>query len=355
MFKEGGKGRGMIVPNLLEVELSQGRDVAQIVAQVLTLLPQIADHAVSFQHTIFSLSLSVPRRNLNGTTGADSSESIGRISFLLLSPTHRNNTFFGWTQHVQRLGDWLRKGSSTSSPPFYKCRLLLYLRDAIMRRQRVSVNHILCAERDQRGDNEFWLTLFAHLTAESADANADAQWTVPKEEDLSGKRKPAMIATVATGAGSTQSDTKRSSTPNRRMSLSTAPPIEKASTLRRVNSNSKLHDLQHGQQLERNDMTKEKVRSSSTKRIEKVQPNDSRRPAPTPRPPVAAAPKDVDDDIYRKGYFNEDMNINDSQNGEEEKESSDDSDQGMPNQDLARGRSSSEPSGTPEQKQQQSG
>ncbi len=123
VLREAGRGRGMVIPNIVEVEISQGRDIEQVVGQVLQIIPHIADysnhgststnggsnsdsssvhsltsptnHNTYTAHTVFQLTVTNTEKLaahqskilLNSPSAINADHpGIGRVSFLLLSP-----------------------------------------------------------------------------------------------------------------------------------------------------------------------------------------------------------------------------------------------------------------------------
>jgi hypothetical protein len=310
VLREAGKGRGMIVPNVYEVELARGTDIEQVVAQVLQVIPHIADfteqsssttttnsssssvHSMSstnthnthsgtaVAHTVFQLTVSnfekIAEYNANHTLKLNSPSAhhnsstdnpgIGRLSFLLLSPlqpTSSNksgnqsttssttapidgltpfpNSCFSWVEHINQIMHWI--ATRLPSPPFHKCRLALLLKDVLLRRQRACMLHCLMASAESatHQQNVLWLRLFGLM-------NRDKEiWDRMSQQGMR-------------GGGEQQGS--RPNTPSRAAIVS-----EKASELRRVNSQTKL---QHDREREaREKELQREVRERERERDEK--------------------------------------------------------------------------------------
>ena len=97
LVREVGRGRGMFVPGLWEVEIANGADVDAVVTHVTQVL-RSADHSRGAQHTVFSLTYKPAHLSLRGGGGGSASKGsylvaggsndppgLGRLTFLLLS------------------------------------------------------------------------------------------------------------------------------------------------------------------------------------------------------------------------------------------------------------------------------
>lgn len=141
VMREQGRGRGMVIPGLWEVELATTSDIEAVVQHVIRLV-LAADHGKGDAHTVFQLTYSCAS-GVEATTPALS----GRISFVIFSDmllssasTGSDNleaSTFPWVQHLLFVMDWIDQ--KHAAPPFHKSRLLLLLRDLICGRQLGSI------------------------------------------------------------------------------------------------------------------------------------------------------------------------------------------------------------------------
>lgn len=201
ILREAGKSRGMYVPGLWEIEIANGAEIETVISHVLNAVPQIADHSLGTSHTI--MQLSVTNKLISGqapppppgSPGSatyrstdDYSPVTGRITFLLLSnlspadqqflaPSSKApqipatvsanpNQWFPWVDQLFSILQWLE--SRRASPPFHKSRLLLILREVLLRRQRASLMLFIHPSIDQHQINIQWMKLFAFLSKDLA-------------------------------------------------------------------------------------------------------------------------------------------------------------------------------------------
>lgn len=203
ILREAGKARGMYVPGLWEIEIANGSEIETVITHVLNAIPQVADHSVGTSHTIMQLSvtnklLSTPAPPpVPGSPGSHTYQSegdfvpaTGRITFLLLSnlsPADQQylspgakpspasippslglnpHQWFPWVDQLFNILQWLE--SRRASPPFHKSRLLLILREVLLRRQRASLMLFVHPSADQHQINIQWFKLFAFLSKDLA-------------------------------------------------------------------------------------------------------------------------------------------------------------------------------------------
>lgn len=227
MLRELGKGRGMTVPSLWEVEIANGSDIEAVVNHVLKIIPQVADHSLGTSHTVMQLTITnyklaqqqqqqMPTSHT--TTGSATLASqaadgpgVGRVSFLLLSnlappsgtaqPTtgkksataaHRSSIDhpFPWVDQTYIITQWLQ--AKRPSPPFHKSRLLLLLKDVLLRRQRASMVLLVQPSEAQHESNLKWFKLFAQLGANFMD-HVDTSATATKKLPSSRSKTPMRM------------------------------------------------------------------------------------------------------------------------------------------------------------------
>lgn len=157
ILRELGKGRGMTVPGLWEVELTSASDVDAVVNHVQKIVTE-ADHNHGNLHTVMQFTVTTHRsaQKINKTNSGDP-PGLGRFSFLILSnlmppsrrksPEGRPPTLYPWVDHVSSITEWL--GSRRPSPPFHKSRLLLFLRDILCGRQIATLNLLVSPTKDE--------------------------------------------------------------------------------------------------------------------------------------------------------------------------------------------------------------
>jgi CRISPR/Cas system-associated protein endoribonuclease Cas2 len=202
ILREAGKSRGMYVPGLWEVEIANGAEIETVITHVLDAIPQIADHSIGTSHTIMQLSVvnklasQQQQQPLSPGSLQEEQPATGKITFLLLSnlspadqqylasnsnvnnnnPNNTNNPsanpalsspqWFPWVEQLFSILQWLE--SRRASPPFHKSRLLLILREVLLRRQRASLMLIVHPSADQHVVNIQWQKLFAFLSKDLA-------------------------------------------------------------------------------------------------------------------------------------------------------------------------------------------
>lgn len=159
-LREVGRGRGMTVSGLWEVELASAADIEAIISHVLQMYP--AGDSLSASHSVFQF-VYTPRE-AKGTAAAKSilsndSPGVGRFSFITLSciSSYDFNTLalarvarhplhayeHDWVQKLTHIVEWITSGRP--SPPYHKSRLVLLLRDILCSRQ--SCLTLLCVDK----------------------------------------------------------------------------------------------------------------------------------------------------------------------------------------------------------------
>lgn len=133
-MREQGRGRGMAIPGLWEVEITTTADIEAVIAHVLNIVP-LANHSSGSAHTVFQLAYSSVTNSVCTTS---------RLSLVILSdlsPPSTSSTesivtkekLFPWIQQLLVVMDWLEH--KHAAPPFHKSRALLLLRDVLLNRQ----------------------------------------------------------------------------------------------------------------------------------------------------------------------------------------------------------------------------
>jgi hypothetical protein len=248
ILRELGKGRGMIVPGLWEVELNTPQDVDAVINHVHRMFP--TSHHDGLSHTVFQFTIAphdTPSKVVHNKTGSktsvtDDSPGVGRLSIVLLSNlshiknlsytdpmltslTSTNSPSLSHTPHVDCF-PWVHltadilywMESRRPSPPFHKSRLLLLLRDALCLRMPSVFTLFLSPTVADLPDNSSWLHLLSRLTSTTHERfHASAQATV-KQNPLSANQSNILreSSLSASAAAATVLEKERSqATPKR--------------------------------------------------------------------------------------------------------------------------------------------
>jgi hypothetical protein len=182
-LREIGKGRGMYVPGIWEVEIANGGDVEAVIMRILQMLP-IADHSKGHCHTVMQLSITNsaiadkgPEKDKGSKVASANqcidSPGVGRLTFLMLSelaqrnssasaassgePTFNFDRPYHWNSHLHTTVNWIE--SKRASPPFHKSRMVLFLRDVLCGRQNASFILLLKPSIESTQTNFQWLEL----------------------------------------------------------------------------------------------------------------------------------------------------------------------------------------------------
>jgi hypothetical protein len=173
VLREVGRGKGMFVSGLWEVELAAGSDIASVVAHVTKLVPGCGHSGAA--HSVFQLSLNHIKQS-EGNKHNTSTQSMlaenapSRLTFVLLSslapPTparqhgqteHAPSPAYPWVDQLSELLVWM--GARRPSPPFHRSRVLLLLRDAICGRMPCAMYYLLQPTVPAVPENCLWLQL----------------------------------------------------------------------------------------------------------------------------------------------------------------------------------------------------
>jgi hypothetical protein len=177
----------MYIPGLWEVEIANGQEIETVIQHVLSAIPSIADHSHGTSHTVLQLTVV---NKLPSRIHEDAPPITGKITFLLLSnlssidcqymassapsspsrlkhaasfsSTASSVAWYPWVDQLHSILQWLE--SRRASPPFHKSRLLLLLKEVLLRRQRASLMLLLHPSADQHAINILWCKLFAFLS-----------------------------------------------------------------------------------------------------------------------------------------------------------------------------------------------
>lgn len=258
VLREAGKGRGMVVPGVWEVEIANGSDIEAVVAHVSKVIPQVADHSNGSAHTVMSLTMNLknvppPPAGIQSPSAISADNpGVGRISFLLLSQLNSppgkattastsTSSRYAWVEQLEAISQWV--DSRHSSPPFHKSRLMLLIKDAFLRRQKsafmlllqplanpavsylnfqwLKIGKLFCRDSPKipfPGEDEM-KTLQSNTQANSMTSNNMKR--VPSQSKLADQQQPSKERSGSNGRGS------RSSTPvNGNTTNVTAPPSQ---------------------------------------------------------------------------------------------------------------------------------
>ena len=177
LLRELGKGRGMTVPGLWEVEVTKPQDVDAVIAHVQRMLPE-AKHDGKC-HTIFQLTVS-PNENFideKKSKMKDDAVNVGRLTFVLLSnvcspsssPSEGSSLhleLYSWVKNLEDILKWI--DNKRPSPPFHKSRALLFLRDALCTRMTCGITLFLQPTVEALSENAIWLELLSHISSTNA-------------------------------------------------------------------------------------------------------------------------------------------------------------------------------------------
>jgi hypothetical protein len=179
MLRELGKGRGIIVPGLWEVEVASAADVESVIAHVQKMIPSANYNSLtganSNYHTIMQLSVTSHKSKGAAATSPSRTSTlvsdppgVGRLSFVLLAnitPSLQQQPVLSlspWVESLHHIVSWL--DSRRVSPPFHKSRLLLILKDVLCGRQSASVVLFAQQAKEHHDLNFEWFRLVARIS-----------------------------------------------------------------------------------------------------------------------------------------------------------------------------------------------
>lgn len=209
VLRELGKGRGMIVPGLWEVEVSKPQDVDAVISHVQRMIPMAKHDGKS--HSVFQLSVTP-----NDSFDDDSKKSklkedaadIGRLTIVLLSDisvapsssdvVQQHLELCPWVRQLEEILKWI--DSKRPSPPFHKSRILLLLRDALCTRMTCGISLFLQPTVDSLSENSIWLQLLSHISSMSAERSSAIN-TLPIHSSVS---VAPMLAATSRGSSMTK-------------------------------------------------------------------------------------------------------------------------------------------------------
>lgn len=187
VLRELGKGRGMSVPGLWEVEIASGADIEAVISHVQKIVPSV-DHSMGTFHTV--MQLTVVNKGVQDSQVRNSADSVssristnpgdqpgtGRLTFVLLSNiapivstagklSYPISPHYPWVEQTYLIVQWLE--SKRASPPFHKSRILLLLRDVLCRKQSASIVLMLQPNLEQHAINREWLQLVSRIARDN--------------------------------------------------------------------------------------------------------------------------------------------------------------------------------------------
>jgi hypothetical protein len=237
VLRELGKGRGMIVPGLWEVEVTKPQDVDAVIAHVQRMLPAAKHDGKS--HSIIQLTVT-PNDSYDPDNKKsklkDDSPDIGRLTFVLLSNVSRppapstdssapqHLQLYPWVGQLEDILQWI--DNKRPSPPFHKSRILLLLRDALCTRMTCGISLFLQPSVDALSVNTLWLQLLSHISSTNAERSSAIN-TLPIHSSVS-------IAPMLAATANTQSMTKEQALLHNVSSSKQAPVASTTTTPRGV-------------------------------------------------------------------------------------------------------------------------
>lgn len=239
VLRELGKGRGMVVPGLWEVEVAGGGDIEAVINHLQKIVPEAADHSSGTGHTIMQLTVTNHKKAAAAKPVVEAKQhsalgtvadgpGVGRITFVLLSnmspppakagssrsstPTPGKAVFYPWVELAKVVVQWLE--NKRASTPFHKSRLMLLLKDVLLRRQKAALLLMLQPSLDQHQANLDWLKLVSQLSSDHTSSAALDGVATPYDT-----RKTASLgaeAGIASRSSANLSAKPRSATPTSR-------------------------------------------------------------------------------------------------------------------------------------------
>lgn len=154
LLREVGRGRGMTVSGLWEVEIASGGDIEAIINHVLQVYGEgdnmtNAHSVFQFVYTPANAKKTVAPTGKSIMSSQHDPAGVGRLNFIVLSSltSYDYNTLslakiahhpmaafeHDWIHKLQHVMEWMHSGRP--SPPYHKSRLVLLLRDVLCGRQ----------------------------------------------------------------------------------------------------------------------------------------------------------------------------------------------------------------------------
>eukprot|EP00595_Chromulina_sp_UTEXLB2642_P000915 CAMPEP_0196761746 /NCGR_PEP_ID=MMETSP1095-20130614/1051_1 /TAXON_ID=96789 ORGANISM="Chromulina nebulosa, Strain UTEXLB2642" /NCGR_SAMPLE_ID=MMETSP1095 /ASSEMBLY_ACC=CAM_ASM_000446 /LENGTH=726 /DNA_ID=CAMNT_0042111675 /DNA_START=15 /DNA_END=2195 /DNA_ORIENTATION=+ len=199
VLREQGKGRGMAVPGLWEVEIASSEDLDKVIGHVLQ-NNSVLNKGTS--HQVLQLSFTAKDKDISG-----------KLSLVILSHlnnpitstkttsnlTSRSNkpiaTKYPWVLQLEHVLDWI--DSKHAAPPFHKSRILLVLRDLLIGRQSGCVCLLMKSpvSADSTTQCSQWLQLVSRISTVLSDSYTSSY--VPQQQPLpTFKSKTPVSATI---------------------------------------------------------------------------------------------------------------------------------------------------------------
>jgi hypothetical protein len=200
-LRELGNGKGMLIPGLWEIECASEADVRAVIQHVQARLPHLAAAGSrdSQHHSVFQVTYGDRKNDGAGKKAAGAKKNfvamgaltdraaVGRVTLIQLgalvpqpavhsdehgaqpSPkkgdVHAHDsavtTLHPWVHHLKTVMTLLE--NRQASTPFHRCRLVLLLKDILLRRQSGAVVLSLQQAGSGHSTDTEWLQLFAQL------------------------------------------------------------------------------------------------------------------------------------------------------------------------------------------------
>lgn len=166
VLRELGHGRGMTLPGLWEVEMTNPNDISDIISHVQKVLP--SSHHDGSDHSIFQITIS-PRTKHAKTPKLGDDSGVGRITIALLSNVGpvQNASFlqpenhYPWIDLAMEILQWIE--NARPSPPYHKSRIMLILRDALCGRMSCAWTLFLQPTVAHLPDNNVWMDITSRV------------------------------------------------------------------------------------------------------------------------------------------------------------------------------------------------
>lgn len=242
-LREAGHGKGTVVPGLLEIEIANDGDLQALLAHLEATVPNIATFTSPGVHTVCQLTFSdllkkKPsfRKDFVAMGSISDMLDVGRITFIQLSDmvsagplphqaanaplspkrpkVGRSKTepedvvtkggYYPWIEHTKTVVQWLE--SKRASTPFHKSRLMLLLKDVMLRRQKAALLLMLQPSLDQHQANLDWLRLVSLLSRTGPSGGSVG----PTSSTAASSAGPATATPVVTSTTTTTTTTTHS-------------------------------------------------------------------------------------------------------------------------------------------------